>query len=72
MSPSSSPPSPFRKYLPDPSHPRFTTAAQQDAYSYVETFRETKFPPWLYALTETWEGLLAEGFTGVTSDGMFL
>ncbi|KAK2768316.1 hypothetical protein FQN54_000169 [Arachnomyces sp. PD_36] len=59
----------FRQYLPDLSQPRFTTAKDQDAYSYADTFKSKQVPPWLYNLTQTWERLYEEPYKGVTSDG---
>lgn len=60
----------FRQCLPDLSSPRFTAAKQQDALSYVETFRTTQHPPWLFNLTEAWRSLLEQPYKGVTNDGM--
>lgn len=60
----------FRKYLPDLNTPRFQTAKEQTPYEYTNTFFETRHPPWLHNLTETWKELLKEPFTGVTNDGM--
>lgn len=59
----------FRQHLPDTSTPRFTTARSQTPYEYTATFQRTKFPPWIYALTETWQSLLKEPFHGISTDG---
>lgn len=59
----------FRKYLPDLSMPRFVNAKKQSPYEYVDVFRKTRHPPALHQLTETWESLLEQPFTGVTTDG---
>lgn len=59
----------FRKYLPDLGTPRFQIAKTQNPYEYTEAFRANRHPPWLYDLTETWQHLLQEPFTGVTHDG---
>lgn len=61
----------FRQFLPDLSSPRFTTAKEQDCYTYAEHFQQTKFPPWIYGLTKAWEKLYEEPFKGVTSDGEY-
>lgn len=61
----------FRKHLPDLTSPRFTTAKEQDAYSYAETFFKTHHPPWLFNLTEAWKQLYEEPYVGVTTDGQF-
>lgn len=62
----------FRQHLPDLKSPRFTTAAQQSCYEYVDTFRKEQNPPWLYRLTEAWAKLYSEPYTGVTTDGTFM
>jgi hypothetical protein len=62
-------PSTFRRYLPDLSSPRFANARDQDAYEYVAEFRRTQRPAALFKLTQAWENLLEEPFTGVTTDG---
>ncbi|OCL03721.1 hypothetical protein AOQ84DRAFT_325487 [Glonium stellatum] len=59
----------FRQHLPDLSSPRFTTAKQQDAYSYADAFNTKQNPPWLYSLTKAWQKLYEEPYKGVTSDG---
>lgn len=59
----------FRAHLPDLSSPRFTTAAKQSVYEYAKEMQDNRAPPWLYDLTKTWEKLLEEPYTGVTSDG---
>jgi hypothetical protein len=59
----------FRQHLPDLTSPRFTVAKGQDAYSYAETFKMTKHPPWLFNLTQAWQQLYEEPYKGVTTDG---
>lgn len=59
----------YRKHLPDLTSPRFTTAKEQDPYSYCETFNTKQHPPWLYNLTQAWKELHCEPFKGVTADG---
>lgn len=59
----------FRANLHDLSTPRFTTAAKQDVYEYVQSFKDNHAPPWLYDLTQAWEKLYAEPYRGVTVDG---
>lgn len=59
----------FRAYLPDLSTERFIGAKKQDAYSYADTFKTKRQPPWLYNLSKLWESLLAEPYYGLTSDG---
>ena len=59
----------FRRYLPDLSTPRFQVARTQTPYEYVDAFRKSHVPPWLFGLTETWKELLEEPFEGVTSNG---
>ncbi|KAF2270159.1 hypothetical protein CC78DRAFT_507820 [Lojkania enalia] len=60
----------FRAHFHDLSTPRFTTAAKQNPYDYVQSFRQNHHPPWLYNLTEAWAKLYEEPFKGVTSDGV--
>ncbi|CAE7188805.1 hypothetical protein CFE70_006852 [Pyrenophora teres f. teres 0-1] len=59
----------FRSHLPDLSSPRFTTAAKQNIYEYVQSMQENRAPPWLYDLTKVWEKLLEEPYKGITNDG---
>jgi len=59
----------FRQHLPDLSSPRFTTAKEQDAYSYADAFNSKQNPPWLYNLTSAWQRLYTEPYKGVTTDG---
>jgi hypothetical protein len=59
----------FRAHLPDLSSPRFTSAAKQDIYEYVQCMQDNRAPPWLYDLTKVWEKLLEEPYKGVTNDG---
>jgi hypothetical protein len=59
----------FRAHLPDLSSPRFTSAAKQNIYEYVECMQDNRAPPWLYDLTKVWEKLLEEPYRGVTNDG---
>jgi hypothetical protein len=61
----------FRKHLPDLKSPRFTTAREQDAYEYSDAFQTNHQPPWLYRLTQAWQGLYKEPFKGLTTDGRF-
>lgn len=63
------PPTGWRRFLPDLTIPRFATMAQQDAHVYAADFKQNGRPPWLYALYQHWLQLLAEPFKGVTSDG---
>ncbi|KAG9245631.1 hypothetical protein BJ878DRAFT_500548, partial [Calycina marina] len=59
----------FRDHVPDLNTTRFQTAKDQDAYQYVEEFKKTQYPPWIYGLTQTWAELLKEPYVGVTIDG---
>lgn len=59
----------FRAHLPDLSSPRFTTAAKQNIYEYVQDMQDNRAPPWLYDLTKVWEKLLEEPYKGITNDG---
>src|SRR3954468_19661252 len=59
----------FRAHLPDLSSPRFTTAAKQNIYEYVQSMQDNRAPPWLYDLTKVWEKLLEEPYKGITNDG---
>jgi hypothetical protein len=59
----------FRAHLPDLSSPRFTSAAKQNIYEYVNCMQDNRAPPWLYDLTKVWEKLLEEPYKGVTNDG---
>lgn len=59
----------FRAHLPDLSSPRFTTAAKQNIYEYVQDMQDHRAPPWLYDLTKVWEKLLEEPYKGITNDG---
>jgi hypothetical protein len=59
----------FRAHLPDLNSARFTTAAKQNIYEYVECMQDNRAPPWLYDLTKVWEKLLEEPYKGVTNDG---
>ncbi|KAH8675271.1 hypothetical protein BX600DRAFT_479617 [Xylariales sp. PMI_506] len=60
----------FREYLPDLSTPRFTRAAECDAYSHAAELLEHQRPPWLFGLVQHWFSLLKEPFRGVTNDGV--
>lgn len=59
----------FRAHLPDLNSPRFTTAAKQNIYEYVQSMQDNRAPPWLYDLTKVWEKLFEEPYKGVTNDG---
>lgn len=59
----------FRAHLPDLGSPRFTTAAKQNVYEYVQSMQDNRAPPWLYDLTKVWEKLLEEPYKGITNDG---
>lgn len=59
----------FRAHLPDLSSPRFTSAAKQNIYEYVQCMQDNRAPPWLYDLTKVWEKLFEEPYKGVTSVG---
>ncbi|KAH4046034.1 hypothetical protein HBI56_175340 [Parastagonospora nodorum] len=59
----------FRAHLPDLTSPRFTSAAKQNIYEYVQSMQDNRAPPWLYDLTKVWEKLLEEPYKGVTNDG---
>ncbi|EHA56326.1 hypothetical protein MGG_02169 [Pyricularia oryzae 70-15] len=59
----------YRQFLPDLSHPRFTTMQKQDAHEYAREFIQGGNPPWLHALYLHWRALFQEPFRGVTSDG---
>ena len=59
----------FRAHLPDLTSPRFTSAAKQNIYEYVQSMQNNRAPPWLYDLTKVWEKLLEEPYKGVTNDG---
>lgn len=59
----------YRQYLPDLSHPRFTTMQKQEAHGYAREFIQGGNPPWLHALYLHWRALFKEPFRGITADG---
>ncbi|KAL5117619.1 hypothetical protein ACEQ8H_004512 [Pleosporales sp. CAS-2024a] len=59
----------FRAHLPDLTSPRFTSAAKQNIYEYVQAMQDNRTPPHLYDMTKVWEKLLDHPYKGVTNDG---